>query len=74
MSKFPFFEPTKKSFLIVVIAILASSFTFWLGFFVRAKIQPRSVLMLNKCQDRCWSANEITGLIGSIGIELGGQK
>src|SRR5919199_621023 len=69
-----FFKPTKNQILLSVLGILLISCSFWLGLIIGMKVQPRSVISINKCQDRCWSTNEITGLVGSIGIELNGQK
>lgn len=71
---FKFFGSTKTLILASILTIFTLSFVFWAGLVIGQKVQPRSVFALNKCEKNCWSQNEITGLIGSIGVELGGQK
>jgi hypothetical protein len=68
-------QPTvKKKLIWLLLGFFTLIFGFWLGLFVGVKVQPRSVLMLNKCQKNCLQMNEILGLVGSVGIELNGQK
>lgn len=39
------------------------------GGYLFADSQPRSFLAIPDCRDRCLDANELTGLLGSIGIQ-----
>jgi hypothetical protein len=59
---------------VIVLTIIVISFIFYFGILVGMKVQPRSILSLNKCQENCWEMNEVAGLISSIGISMGVQK
>lgn len=39
------------------------------GGYLFSNSQPRSFLAINRCQNRCLNPNELTGLIGSAGIQ-----
>lgn len=39
------------------------------GNFIFVDVQPRSFLALGDCGHSCWSVNEITGLLASVGIK-----
>jgi histidine triad (HIT) family protein len=40
-----------------------------LGGYLFADTQPRSFLVLNKCEGTCFQANELLGLLTSVGIQ-----
>ena len=71
---FNFFKLNKSQILKSLVVIFLAGFIFWLGLVVGMKVQPRSILSLNKCQSNCFDSNEVAGLVGSIGIELGLEK
>lgn len=64
----------KPRILIIFATILLVFFVFWLGLYIGMKTQPRSFISLNKCQKNCLNIEEVAGLVGSVGINLNGQK
>lgn len=55
-----------KLALIVVAALLIG---FMLGAYMFARTQPRSFLALNNCDGKCLQANDLLGLIASVGLQ-----
>src|SRR3989344_529614 len=55
-----------KTVVIIFISVLLGVFA---GGYLFSNTQPRSFLMLNKCESRCFNTNEIVGLLASIGIQ-----
>ena len=68
------FKLKYKAVVIFFTIIISLGFAFWLGLYVGMDVQPRSFISLNKCEENCLKSNEITGLVGAIGVELQGQK
>ncbi len=64
---------TKRLIIITFLIFLAFTLTFWFGVVIGSKVQPRSVLALNKCTDNCWEINEMAGFVSSIGISLNAE-
>lgn len=40
-----------------------------IGGYMFSDTQPRSVIALHKCEQQCYKANELTGLLASVGIQ-----
>lgn len=51
--------------LFLVIGIIIGGYLF-------SNTQPRSVIALNECKTRCYKANELAGLIASVGLNAFG--
>ena len=58
---------TKPRIIISMLAALA--FGIILGGYLFADTRPRSFLALNKCDGTCLNANELLGLLTSVGIQ-----
>ena len=54
---------------IVVLMLTALVIGLMLGGYLFADSQPRSFLALNKCAGTCFQANELLGLLTSVGIQ-----
>jgi histidine triad (HIT) family protein len=54
---------------IVVLMLAALVIGVMLGGYLFADTQPRSFLALNKCEGTCFQANELLGLLTSVGIQ-----
>ncbi len=55
-----------KTLLPLVAALL---FGLLLGGYLFSNTRPRSFLALNKCEGKCLQANELVGLLASVGIQ-----
>ena len=58
---------TKLKIILLILATLVVGVT--LGGYLFADTRPRSVLALNKCEGTCLQANELLGLLASVGIQ-----
>ena len=55
-----------KTFLLMLAALLVGVM---LGGYLFAQTRPRSFLALDKCESTCFQANELLGLLTSVGIQ-----
>lgn len=53
--------------ILLYIAILVIGIT--IGGYLFSNTQPRSFLVVNKCQNNCYKLNELAGLVASVGIQ-----
>jgi histidine triad (HIT) family protein len=53
----------------VLLMLLALSIGIAIGGYLFSRTQPRSFLALNKCGGTCYQANELLGLLTSLGIQ-----
>lgn len=53
----------------VLLMLLALSIGITLGGYLFSRTQPRSFLALNRCEGTCYQANELLGLLTSVGIQ-----
>jgi hypothetical protein len=55
-----------KSISIIAISVFCGIL---IGGYLFSHTQPRSFVMLNKCESQCFSPNELVGLLASLGIQ-----
>ena len=58
---------TKRKIIILILAALVIGVM--LGGYLFADTRPRSFLALNKCEGTCFQANELLGLLTSVGLQ-----
>jgi histidine triad (HIT) family protein len=58
-----------KKLKLVVLMLAALVIGVMLGGYLFADTRPRSFLALNKCEGTCFQANELLGLLTSVGIQ-----
>lgn len=58
-----------KKFRTILLALAALVIGVVLGGYLFADTRPRSFLALNKCEGTCFQANELLGLLTSVGIQ-----
>jgi len=53
----------------LLLMLLALSIGIIIGGYLFSRTQPRSILALNNCGGTCYGANELLGLLASVGIQ-----
>ncbi len=54
---------------IIISVCLSIFFGILIGGYLFSDTKPRSILVLNQCENTCLNPNEITGLLTSVGIQ-----